>query len=117
MKRMAGVFLITFLLFAFTACVMMPLHMAPFVNQTEEVDDDVLVTAVLNQLIQEGVGELVATEVPYKQVLTGEIAVRGDFVSPAKFRRALPDALRSSNKFLVFTRDQHVQGTPMRQIG
>lgn len=92
---------------------MMPLHMAPFANQTEEVDDDVEMNAVLNQLIREGVGELVAADVPYKQLLTGELAVRGDFVSYAKFRRAFLDALRSSNKFLVFTQDQPGQDAPM----
>jgi hypothetical protein len=50
---MAGVLLITYLFFSFTAPVMMPLHMAPFANQTEEVDDGVEMTAVLNQLIHQ----------------------------------------------------------------
>ena len=112
-KQIGFTFLITSLLFNVTGCIMMPFHMTPIVNQTEEMSADSNVNTVLSQLIQEGVGELVVKDVPYERILIGATRIRDDFIRLENFRRALLETLRSRSNFQVLTQDEQMKSVPL----
>ena len=112
MKYLTTVVLLLASILILNGCFMMFLPAMPMINNSNEKDIDPKSGAVVRELIEESVNDLVNNRGQYDLILLGEVEVVENFITVEKLRLSLLETLRSRNEIQVLTRDDSKRRLP-----